>query len=99
MRSVVSKGTGAILDINFNMLVSTYIVKFMPSLVTFKPGAGLTDMECGQHGLVELERLRASRRKKQNFLDDLSNSGLAVRLHSEGRATARPKLRVYVILS
>jgi hypothetical protein len=30
-------------------------------------------------------------RKKQNFLDDLSNSGPAVRLHSEGRATARPE--------
>jgi hypothetical protein len=51
------------------MLVSTYIVKFMPSC-DIQTRSRLTDMECGQHGLVELERLRASRRSKQNFLDD-----------------------------
>jgi len=31
------------------------------------------------------------KRKKQNFLDDLSNSGPAVRLPSEGRATGPPE--------
>lgn len=30
-------------------------------------------------------------RKKKNFLDDLSNSGPAVRLYREGRATGPPK--------
>jgi hypothetical protein len=29
--------------------------------------------------------------KMKNFLDDLSNSGPAVRLYREGRATARPE--------
>jgi len=32
-------------------------------------------------------------RKKQNFLDDLSNSGPAVRLYREGRATGPPEDR------
>src|SRR5229473_2525025 len=32
-----------------------------------------------------------TRRKKKNFLDDLSNSGPAVRLSSEGRATGPPQ--------
>jgi hypothetical protein len=32
-------------------------------------------------------------RKKKNFLDDLSNSGPAVRLYREGRATGPPKGR------
>jgi hypothetical protein len=31
-------------------------------------------------------------RKKQHFLDDLSNSGPAVRLYGEGRATGPPKI-------
>jgi hypothetical protein len=41
--------------------------------------------------VVKLAKHSFKARKKQNFLGDLSNSGPAVRLCREGRATARPE--------
>ena len=40
-----------------------------------------------RHLLVDDFSDSSEARKKQNFLDDLSNSGPAVRLYREGRAT------------
>ena len=44
-------------------------------------------------GRVLTGAYRPKARKKQNFLGDLSNSGPAVRLYREGRATGPPEDR------
>jgi hypothetical protein len=48
--------------------------------------------------VISIDFSDSSKARKQNVLDDLSNSGPAVRLYREGRPTGPPEDRIFIRL-